>query len=142
MVINKNETFFRTMDEIKSEWDCSNGCFSLGEDSKMSEILKVLSKRDFLNGRLRQTVIYKEKHNPPTLQEKLKRWGGWTTLDGLELNYRKAGFYPITIDRFTNSAERLDIIMDVANKDWATDKCLAGLVRAINDIQTQQDLVE
>jgi hypothetical protein len=44
------------------------------------------------------------------------------------------GRYPIMLDRFTNSAEMLVMIMQVSIKDWATNECLAGLVRALNDL--------
>jgi hypothetical protein len=68
-------------------------------------------------------------------------WGGWR-LDG-ELclwypAYPGGGAYPVDIERFTTSAVVLDLIMQVAKKDWADDKCLAGLVRALNDILQPQ----
>jgi len=69
----------------------------------------------------------------PTQRE--PRWGGWQ-LDGLWLEYPayRGGTYPIDIDRFTTSAGMLSMIMQVAGKTWADDECLAGLVRALNDL--------
>jgi hypothetical protein len=67
-------------------------------------------------------------------------WGGWRR-EGLELVYPAycgGGVYPIDLERFTSSAEMLDIIMQVGKKDWATDACLAGLVRALNDLLQPQ----
>ena len=47
---------------------------------------------------------------------------------------RSGGVYPIGLERSTRSARMFDTIMQVAGKVWATDACLAGLVRALNDI--------
>ena len=44
------------------------------------------------------------------------------------------GVYPIDLERFTSSARVLDTTMQVAGKGWATNACLAGLVRALDDI--------
>jgi hypothetical protein len=44
------------------------------------------------------------------------------------------GTYPIDLERFTRSTEMLDMIMQVAGKSWATDKCLAGLVHALDHL--------
>lgn len=59
-------------------------------------------------------------------------WGGWVQ-DGMELSYPaySGGVYPIDLRRFTTSTEMLDMIMQVASKTWATDACIAGLVRAL-----------
>jgi hypothetical protein len=68
------------------------------------------------------------------------RWGGWR-LEGLALSYPAYpgdACYPIDVERFTTSAEMLDMIMQVAKKPWADDECLAGLVRALNDILQPQ----
>jgi hypothetical protein len=74
-------------------------------------------------------------------------WNGWRledwgkgVLGGWHLVYPAyaGGGYPIDIERFTTSAEMLDLVMQVARKGWATDVCLAGLVRALNDILQPQ----
>jgi hypothetical protein len=60
-------------------------------------------------------------------------WGGWR-LEGLELVYPAYGsnVYPIDLERFTSSAKMLDTVMQVAGKTWATNDCVAGLVRALD----------
>jgi hypothetical protein len=71
------------------------------------------------------------------------RWGEWR-LSGMYLEYPAYGpgkTYPINLDRFTSSSQMLDMIMQVAHKNWATDKCLAGLVRALNDILNPQSML-
>ena len=72
------------------------------------------------------------------------RWGGWK-LQGrtYELTYQPfadapAYAYPVDLERFTTSAEVLDMIIQMAEKTWATDEVLAGLVRAINDLLRPQ----
>ena len=70
----------------------------------------------------------------------LQDWGGWK-LDGCELAYPVyggGGEYPVDLTRFTSSAQVLDMIMQVAGKKWATDKCVAGLVRALDDLLQPQ----
>jgi hypothetical protein len=56
---------------------------------------------------------------PPTLEELSARWGGWR-LEGLMLSYPaySGGVYPVDVERFTTSAQVLDVIMQVANKRW------------------------
>lgn len=61
-------------------------------------------------------------------------WAGWR-LEGLALVYPAypgGGVYPINIERFTSSAQMLDIIMQVASKSWATNDCIAGLIHALD----------
>jgi hypothetical protein len=62
-------------------------------------------------------------------------WGGWT-LDGVWLEYPAyaAATYPVQITDLRSSAAMLDLIMQVRGKSWADDACLAGLVRALDDI--------
>jgi hypothetical protein len=72
-----------------------------------------------------------------------RQWGGWklrkTTYELLYTPHPETAYvYPVDLERFTTSAAVLDMIMQVALKTWATDACLAGLVRAINDILTPQ----
>jgi hypothetical protein len=71
----------------------------------------------------------------PTLEERSKRWGGWR-LEHRYLAYPAyvGGDYPINLDRFTSSAQVLDMIAQVSMKNWATPECVAGLIRAINDL--------
>ena len=71
----------------------------------------------------------------PTLKELQKEWGGWR-LRGVCLCYPAyvGGDYPVDLDRFTSSAQMLDMIVQVSGKTWATDACVAGLVRALDDI--------
>jgi hypothetical protein len=61
-------------------------------------------------------------------------WGGWR-LEGLERVYPAypgRGVYPIDIERFTSSAQMLDMILQVVGKTWATNDCVAGLVHALD----------
>jgi hypothetical protein len=73
-----------------------------------------------------------------------KQWNGWRLESSLELVYPAypgGGVYPVDIERLTSSSQMLDIIMQVAGKSWATDECLAGLVRALDHIfQPQANL--
>jgi hypothetical protein len=64
-------------------------------------------------------------------------WGGWVlsrwslvypaydSVDDNVVNLNRAG---------RSSPEMLDCIMQVAGKPWATSECIAGLVRALDDI--------
>jgi hypothetical protein len=47
--------------------------------------------------------------------------------------------YQIDPEHCCSSAQVLDWIMQIAGKPWATDACLAGLVRALDDILRPQD---
>ena len=66
-------------------------------------------------------------------------WGGWRR-EGLELVYPAygTGVYPVALEGLNSSAVMLDLIMQVAKKNWATNTCLAGLVRALNDLLQPQ----
>lgn len=57
-------------------------------------------------------------------------WGKWC-LDG---NYLINGEYVFNLENITSSAAVLDKIMQIAGKRWATPECVAGLVRALDDI--------
>jgi hypothetical protein len=72
----------------------------------------------------------------PRQQWDERRWNGWR-LDGLELVYGN-DVYPVDLEACTSSAGVLDIIIQVAHKTWANDACLAGLVRALDDILQPQ----
>lgn len=69
-------------------------------------------------------------------------WNGWKLdQDGKELTYPAYGpgiFYPVYLRSMATSAAVLDTIMQIAGKSWATDQCLAGLVRALDDILRPQ----
>jgi hypothetical protein len=80
-------------------------------------------------------------YQPPTLEELASRWNGWRLVilpdDGAWLEYPaypSAGHYPVGLESLTTSAEMLDVIMQIEGKSWATDACVAGLVRALNDL--------
>jgi hypothetical protein len=48
------------------------------------------------------------------------------------------GGYRIVLDQCTHSAAVLNLIIQVTTKTWATDECLAGLVRALHHILDPQ----
>jgi hypothetical protein len=65
------------------------------------------------------------------------RWNGWqrtkTTNElvyQVDRNYR----YRVDLDTCTTRAEVLDWLCQVHGKNWATDECLSGLVRALIDL--------
>jgi hypothetical protein len=66
-------------------------------------------------------------------------WNGWR-LNGLVLEYQAypATWYSLDLYDVITSAVMLDKIMQVSRKLWATDACVAGLVRALNDILQPQ----
>ena len=66
-------------------------------------------------------------------------WGGWRLYDD-HLEYGGRG-YSFNLSNVTSSAAVLDKIMQIAGKTWATDECLAGLVRALDDIFHPQALL-
>lgn len=77
-----------------------------------------------------------------SLDELSARWNGWQ-LDAatFELSYSdpsEGNEYSVDLERFCNSAQVLDVILQVAAKRWATDQCLAGLIRGINDVMQPQ----
>ena len=66
-----------------------------------------------------------------------RHWGGWR-LDDAHLWH---GGYCFGLAEVTSSAKMLDMIMQIAGKSWADDACLAGLVRAFDDIFHPQSLL-
>jgi hypothetical protein len=71
----------------------------------------------------------------PTLAQRMEKWGGWKPHRIGEITYPAylpGGTYPIDLETLTSSAEVPDMICQVAMKEWATDVCISGLVRAIN----------
>jgi hypothetical protein len=70
------------------------------------------------------------------IRARQRDWNYWK-LRGTVLSYPaypNSSSYGIDLTRFVSSAKVLDIIMQVSGKTWATDKCIAGLVHAIDDI--------
>jgi hypothetical protein len=67
-----------------------------------------------------------------------RSWGGWQLNKAGDLAYTApqffAGEYTWELERLRSTDAMLDLIMQVDSKIWATDACLAGLVRALNDI--------
>lgn len=66
-------------------------------------------------------------------------WGGWKLRKRTyELTYKpyadRPYNYPVDLETFTSPAAVLDMIAQVTEKTWATNECIGGLVRAINDI--------
>lgn len=68
------------------------------------------------------------------------KWNGWKLRKGGGLEYPAydGGVYPIDICGCTSSAGVLDKICQVSHKIWADDACLAGLVRALDEILNSQ----
>jgi hypothetical protein len=65
-------------------------------------------------------------------------WNGWTfDRQTLELIWPPRG-YIVDVERMTTSAAVLDMVVQVGKKTWATDACLAGLVRALNALLVPQ----
>jgi hypothetical protein len=61
------------------------------------------------------------------------RWGGWHRRGKRALVYRRDE-YEVDLITCTSSAEVLDWVAQVAQKDWATTDCVGGLCRAFDDI--------
>jgi hypothetical protein len=61
-----------------------------------------------------------------------RSWGGWQLYANGEITWSRS--YPVDLERLTTSAEVLDLICQVANKSWANDACVAGLVHLLNDL--------
>jgi hypothetical protein len=62
-------------------------------------------------------------------------WGGWHLRDSM-LCYPAYpnDVYPLDLTNLGEAAALLCIIAHIARKTWATDACVAGLVRALDDI--------
>lgn len=73
-----------------------------------------------------------------------RSWGPWKlNQEARELDLDPSAdvdcqHYPINLDRLYSSAETLDMICQVAAKDWATSATVAGLVWALSDILDPQ----
>jgi hypothetical protein len=97
---------------------------------------------DFLRGTGPKNKSYERVRAYVIIKRREPRWGGWR-LSGTCLDYpmdRKygSGSYGWDVRRLTSSSQMLDFIMQVDSKNWATDECLAGLVRALHDILNPQ----
>lgn len=67
-----------------------------------------------------------------------KDWGGWVLdADNTFLEFPAYNYF-FDLCALTSSARMLDTIIQVSKKTWATDKCLAGLVRALDDLMGPQ----
>jgi hypothetical protein len=66
------------------------------------------------------------------------RWNGWRLAgDGLELTfpaYRRSKLYSIRLDRLTDAATLMTVIFETAAKSWASDRCLSGLLHALDHL--------
>jgi len=69
-----------------------------------------------------------------------RKWGHWKyNPDDLTLDFKKTvggrhfGYY-VDLRRCTNSAQILDWIFQIRAKTWCTDKDIADLLRAFNDL--------
>ena len=56
---------------------------------------------------------------PPSIEERSERWGGWF-LEHRTLHYPAypGGCYPINVERFTSSAQMLDMINASRDEDF------------------------
>lgn len=75
-----------------------------------------------------------------SLKTKKGNYGPWRFKKDLILHHTKTG-YEIDLNECNTSAEILDWIFQVAGKSWATDKTIADLIRALEDlIDPQQNI--
>ena len=81
---------------------------------------------------MRRRLNHLTEPNPPIGSG----WGPWrlnTATLTIELHHQQRD-YGVDLDRCRSAAEVLDWIAQVAQKTWASDAILAGLVRAVDDI--------
>jgi hypothetical protein len=74
---------------------------------------------------------------PRRSQTSPREWGGWRLHPNGEITfvaYPPGGTYPVDLEQITSSSMALDLICQVAGKPWASNACLAGLVRLLNDV--------
>lgn len=72
------------------------------------------------------------------MKPKRKKFGSWRfNPDNWTLEL-VSGCYYVDLDRCCSSVAVLDWICQIAHKRWATDKILADLVRALDDLLTPQ----
>jgi hypothetical protein len=69
-----------------------------------------------------------------------RNWNGWTLTHGSILSYPaySGGDYSFDLTDFSTSAKMLNMIIQMEKKTWATDRCVAGLIHALNDILRPQ----
>lgn len=72
-----------------------------------------------------------------------KEWNGWVLEeDGgpttVTLSYPPAADYWIPVGQLRTSAQVLDWVVQISQKNWATDACLGGLVLALDAILNLQ----
>jgi len=126
----------------ESDWEGMKEAYGLEEVKRYSEP----TKRDFErllepgpggteDGDLREFLDMEPAHQD---------WGPWThdperaVLDLQDDEGRR--LYEVDVeDARRSSAEALDWIVQVAGKTWATDRIVAGLVRALDDLIVFQD---
>ena len=75
-------------------------------------------------------------------RETRTEWGAWRyRADNLTLELSDdAGryLYYLDLEHFKTSAEMLDMIFQVAGKTWATDKIIADMIHALDDLLAPQ----
>ena len=65
-------------------------------------------------------------------------WGPWTLHRRRAVLTHRASHYEIDLDSCRHSPEVLDWICQITGKSWADNACIAGLVRALNDVLEPQ----
>jgi len=97
----------------------------------MGEEMKIESLGDFL----------KEAESNRTERIKKSQWGYWKyNPNNLTLEIAKKGAYPksnpyyVDLEQCNTSAEMLDWIFQLKNKTWCSDKDIADLLRAFDDL--------
>lgn len=70
-------------------------------------------------------------------------WGGWRFCERtLALVYRCGRVeYTVPLRACRTAAQVLDWLAQVRKKRWATDACLAGLLRALDDVLRLQEAI-
>lgn len=90
----------------------------------------------------------KEAENNWAERIKKSQWGHWKyNPNNLTLAFRKRvgddeTYYEVDLERCNTSAEMLDWIFQIKNKNWCSDKDIADLLRAFDDLMdTVQDKI-
>jgi hypothetical protein len=65
------------------------------------------------------------------------RWGDWKYI-ARNRTLELPGFYYVDLDRCRSSAEILDWIFQIQQKNWATSVVLANLLHALHDLLNPQ----
>lgn len=63
------------------------------------------------------------------------KWNGWRQ-EGNELVYPLGGedVFAFDLEQLATPIAEFNIVKQVSRKAWATDECIAGLVRALDEI--------